>query len=567
MSPAATATPSRRAAGRGRIALAVAAFVALGVVLFPSAGWDDAYITYWAAHALADLGRIVNVNGDPVEQSSSLGFVVVIAILRRISGIDAPVIGRLASMAFGAATIWATAALARRLSPAAGRASPILVATCAYFVYWSFGGMEATLAAWSGVMLLILVSRVLEEGRRPGTLAVMALVGLVYVSARPEGALILGATLAGVAAILVLRRVRRVLPEPWEAAASRTLPAIAVVSAAAVIALALFRVWYFGRLFPQPVYAKAHALSKQKVLDGLHYVLVSLQSEFLIMAGLGAVAAVLLAWSGARARGRAAAETVTAAFFLASLGFIVTSGGDGMHGGRFFVPAIPAAVALGVTLLARWVPAGAFRAAVIAWVLVQAGGALVFARYQSHSDPLWVAARARSPAEARFDWFERANHDHRRYFPVVAELERRIDEGRAVQTPVSILSGQSGFVMYHLGRSSRGSIRYFDRFALATRDFLECPVSASLPRTEWGLLLTVESFLRQFDQFHARCGIAAPDLIFELYWGDPSSELQPVLERAGYAVEYFPDVADRHRSRLFPGRAVGQVYVAVRRRR
>src|SRR5688572_11881063 len=99
-----SSTGSARASPRGPAFLAVTVFLALGVLFFPAAGWDDAYISYWAAHALADLGRIVNVNGDYVEQSSSLGLVLLIALIRRLTAIDASIIGRLASIAFGAAT-------------------------------------------------------------------------------------------------------------------------------------------------------------------------------------------------------------------------------------------------------------------------------------------------------------------------------------------------------------------------------------------------------------------------------------------------------------------------------
>jgi hypothetical protein len=562
--------PKPPPAWRGAV-LATGAFLTIGVLIFPSAGWDDAYITYWAAHAVSDLGRIVNVNGDAVEQSSSLGFVLVIALLRRLTGVDASIAGRLASIAFGAAAVWATASLGYRVSSTVGRFSPAVVATCTYFVYWSFGGMETSLAAMSGVLLLIALSQVLDERGGPVSpvkLTLAAAASLVFVSSRPEGGLVLAATLAGLAGVLVLRRRQREIPEAWEARARRALPAFALASVASIGAVLAFRFWYFGHAFPQPVYVKAHALSRQKIFDGLRYTFESVQSDFLIVAVLGGVGAGLLVLSGAVSRKRPSAEIVSAVFLLANVLFIVMSGGDGMHGGRFFLPAIPAAAVLGVSLLSRILSAQQFRWVAAVWVAVQIGGVFVFARTQSHSDPAWAVASADEAGfGGRFHWFERANHDHRRYFPVVIELEREIDRLRAQGRPVSILSGQSGFVMFHLARTHRSAFRYFDRFALATTDFSECSISAGLPHTEWGLLLTVEHYLSRLGDFQQQCGIEPPDIIFELYSGAIAPEFDRIVKTAGYALTYVvPD--DRvARSRAFPGQPAEGVYIAVRRDR
>lgn len=64
-----------------------------GRVPLPSAGRDDAFITYWAAHAIARFGEIVNYDGDRVEQSSSLLHTVILAILHAVTGVNLPTLG------------------------------------------------------------------------------------------------------------------------------------------------------------------------------------------------------------------------------------------------------------------------------------------------------------------------------------------------------------------------------------------------------------------------------------------------------------------------------------------
>jgi hypothetical protein len=395
----------------------------------------------------------------------------------------------------------------------------------------------------------------------------MTLVGImcvVYFSARPESLLIFAATLAGVAGALEIRRYSRVTAEPWEILARRRLAALLVPCLAATAVLVLFRFWYFGRFFPQPVSAKVNLQTRQKVLDGLSYVLQTIQSDFVIVALLAGAAAAVLLLSSTRWRKPASVEMVSAAFVAASFGFIVTSGGDGMHGGRFFVPAIPVAFVLSLALLSRCLTSRTLRLVCALWVIVQLVGVAAFARRESNSDPLWaVASSEDNGTEGRFHWFERVNHDHRRYVPAVLALENLIEHGVGKRRPIAILSGQSGFVLYHIAKTHFGTIRYFDRFGLVTTDFLDCPVSARLPHTNWGLLLTVEGYLGRIAAFQ-QCGIPPPDIIFDLYWDRFPAQLDQRLKRAGYVVRYQQEHDVPSGSSIFPGHTGGRAYIAVR---
>lgn len=547
------------------VVLAAAGLVVIGALLFPSAGWDDAYMTYWSSYTLSDFGAILNYNWQPVEQSSSLGFVLIIALVRWLTGIDASIVGRLLSILFGAATIFAVASLGKRFDAPVGRYAPVLVASCTYFVYWSFGGMEATLAALWSVLLLLVYVNILDVGATKVKYAVAGVLAFVYILSRPESIFILSATLLGLGSILTLRRLLGLSPEAWEQKAPRKVLIFILLALAGFGVVATFRLWYFGRFFPQPVYAKSQALGAG-FSQGIKYLLESIQSDFVLIVLLGFAAAVLFLLPRAASSMRSSVSVICALFFLANVGFIVFAGGDGMHGGRFFVPVIPVAAILGVAVLSRGLSPKVLRLTIVCWVVLQVGGALVFARTQSHSDPIWAVADTDVGGWGnRFHWFERANHDHRRYFPAVIELEKQIDRIRPKKRPVSILSGQSGFVMYHLAMSHPGEVRYLDRFALVTRDFLECPVSAREPRSTWGLLMFVGSYLRRIDEIQRQCGIAPPDIIYELFWGGFSTDLNHALTKTGYTVQYLPDGDTDGRSRLFPGRRVGNVYIATLR--
>ncbi len=537
-------------------------FLAFGIVFVPSAGWDDAYITFWSAHSLAESGQLVNYNGHFVEQSSTLGFVLIIAPIAWLTGIDAPVIGRIASVIFGAVSIAATASLGRLVGVTTGRLAPVIVASSPFYTYWSFGGMEATLAALCGTLLLLALSRGLVRGLEATLLASLVAVVAAYMLSRPEALLIVVALTVGLWLLEILRHRRSGTAASWTAPV-RLLATVTGIALAVAGVISTFRFWAFDRLMPEPAYAKAKLLSRQKMFDGLGYLADSLNSEFAVLWLLAAIATVLIAYARIARPRDLDVEALCATFVVANLGFIVFSGGDGMHAGRFFVPAIPAAAVLATGLLSRALSGRWLYIAALVWVAVQAGGLLVFARDKSYSDPIWAVTPVTDPAHKRFHWFERANHDHRRYFPAVVELERQIDLVLARKRPVTVFSGQSGFVMYHVAQSRPNAIRYVDRFGLVTRDFSECPISRDAPRTVWGLLITVPNYLRRRDDYRLQCGIPVPDLIYEIYWGDFPRDIASALDRAGYTIVYRQDDDTPGGSAAFPGfRGIGRVFIA-----
>src|SRR5205823_6356386 len=122
-------------------------FVAAGFFLFGPTGQDDSYISYWPAYTLAKFGRILNYNGQAVEQSSSLLWVFCLGLLAFITRAPVPLLGPLVSIAAGALAILVASRLAARISGRVQIWAVLFTATACYLVYWSLSGMETTLAA------------------------------------------------------------------------------------------------------------------------------------------------------------------------------------------------------------------------------------------------------------------------------------------------------------------------------------------------------------------------------------------------------------------------------------
>ena len=141
-------TSNRHRAARDHYLLPLApAFVsiALGFILYTSTGHDDPYITYGAARILARHGEILNYNGDRIEQSSSLLYVILLASLHLITGLRIEFIGPLLSIFSGALSVLSTYWLAKKIDGGSVFGATLLLATSTYFVYWSFSGAEVTL--------------------------------------------------------------------------------------------------------------------------------------------------------------------------------------------------------------------------------------------------------------------------------------------------------------------------------------------------------------------------------------------------------------------------------------
>lgn len=479
-------------------------FLSVGGFLFPSAGRDDVFITYWAAHTLARFGEIVNYDGDRVEQSSSLLHTVILGILHVATGINLPTLGGIVSAGAAAIAIWLTGRLADIIGTPRILAQ-VYLATATPFLYWAFGGLESTLNAATAIAFLIAYYAYRLKPVR-ARLWAFAAATTAILTVRPETFLIVGGFLVATGSIeACLRR-------SW-----REHLRMGAVTAALTGMQFGWRWWYFGSLLPQPVVAKVgpQAVALDRLVGGITYVFTTVGQYPVVVLSL--VMAVAFARGIRRpdpVRSRMAPLAVFVAIYIL---FVLTSGGDWMEGGRFFVPILAPAIVLAFC----WYGPVLARDAVVITILgVNIVSSCLFAQVWSTSSVLGDrASRDAFPTDTTpYSWFEVQNRTHYRDLIFLNSIRPVIDfyVDAVPNEPLVIMSGQAGLVPFHLFQEHHGRLQFIDQFGLTTRDFTGCVVSSPTRRNAYGLPVSLEMFVHEEGKFASRCNIARPAFIFEL---------------------------------------------------
>ena len=508
------------------LAVGLGAFALAGLVLAPAAGRDDAAITAWAAQALARYGQILNINGKTLEQSSSLGQVLLQAAFMRLSGLPALLAGRAFSLLgglLGLATLWV---LARRSQPGwrwVGAASLALLGGNIYYMYWSFGGLETTFAALAWLAFLAAWADMVIPGQTgawgPGAkrrLLVAAACAVLAFLLRPEAPL-LGIAFAGAMLLLELARPKRDHREQsglgWHAA-------FLLVCVGYFGALLAWRLWMFGMPFPQPVAAKVGGQSLAGLRVGALYLWASLaNAQTGPLVALFSLGTAWQAWRWLRRRPAQALETGAVVLALAGFGFVLTSAGDWMEGGRFVVPYLP------LLALVALKPARALwrknwgRVGLAVLLAIQVWGAARFLAEDSMAIPAWRGPLPVSlnPLDLE-DWLVSHNAAMARDRSFVPLLEREIERLLAARgAPVAVMSGQMGYVPLAINQRHYGQVVWVDRNSLVDDLFTRCPLTAAWERDEGGRLhVFYKPFAKNLLELQAQCGITQPDLVYEL---------------------------------------------------
>lgn len=524
----------------GRLTSALAALACVGLVgfqglfLYSSSGRDDSHITYWSAKSLAERGEIVNYNGAAVEQSSSLLHVVVLAALYRISGWRLATLGGLVAVLAGGLTAWTAWRFARDLEL---RWAPVAGLACAVsppLVYWALGGLETTLAAWTALLVVRTTARLLAGGCSAYRAIAAGASMLAYVAARPEGIFVVLLFLGVLAAFLRTGAPGR---RPWTALASASAAA-----AAGFAALTLYRLTVFGKVFPQPVYAKAAGLEPRQIVFGGLYLVEHFWIPSLVASVL--LAAMALRGTQARRAGASAALVAAAGFVAGEVAFAVASGGDWMEGGRFLVPAVGPLAVLAAAGLERLPGRRLAAAAAAGLVAFSAVDSLKLMMEDSTGVPLIKAAPVYRPVLARLglpaaelSFFEYANRIHLRDLPAARELERAVERILGQRPgPVRVMSSQMGLVAFRLASRHFREVELIDMYGLVTTHFTDCAVTRDLPRKRLGLTLSYADYFARLERIESECGLRRPDVIYSPI--DPGSGLPALLAANGYIVFY-----------------------------
>src|SRR5690554_6745872 len=245
----------------------------LGFFLWGSSGDDDAYITYWSVKQLVDFGFIGNVNGELVEQSSSLLHVLLLASVYKISGINLINLGAYLSLSMALLCLPLMAKLAQLLKLEAAHYVTWFLAFSAAFSCWAMGGLESTLIAFLILGFSLACFFFMTAANWKNALFTFSL-ALLYLLARPEAYFVL---ISAFLALLFFSYFSEQIPT-----ATKKILGLCLVLTVALLLIGVLRLQIYGQFFPQPVYAKAGGFSLQKLTFGLLYFLFSMQLSIII---------------------------------------------------------------------------------------------------------------------------------------------------------------------------------------------------------------------------------------------------------------------------------------------
>jgi hypothetical protein len=540
----------------------------IGLILFSSMLDDDSYITYWAAYILAETGEMVNYNGARVEQSSSLAFVLLLAILAKLLPLTIPSIGPIVSCGFGMATVLMTQRLASAVNPAFSLCAGLLTGSATCLIVWSFAGMETTFQAFLALCLLLAYVRFLTSDLSAAVVLSTGITTFLYLIVRPESVFVILSLLLGMITLLcfMLKSAESEKHHQTLTAIRRT-GLLLLVAVLAFICIMSFRLVYFGDWFPQPVAAKVAGVSISRTISGLKYMIrhawTRWDSAIWVLAILGMGVTLLRSFGDTRLH---PARMLTGLFMASYTTFIVVSGGDWMIGGRFLVSVLPMTVIMALTVFQRVKYSTVLRPFVAVLVCMQLFATLSFARHESPGGPFW-ATRHLDHTQQGTDpsWFEVMNRHRFHDINMTTRLNHTIQLLRHQnRRRISIMSGQMGMVTYYTTLENYGHVRIIDRYGLATRDFTSCRVTASNPRFSVGLIVTHKFFFDNRRELEDVCGLGNPDIIWD--WGTESGQVVDLVEANGYSIVYRQDGYVSNGSRWFPGMPVrANEFIAVRR--
>lgn len=291
---------------------------------------DDAYISYrYARNALDGHGLVFNT-GERVEGYTNFLWVIWL-IFCGLLGIGFDPAAKALGIASGLGMIILASILARRAWGAvyergghwAGFAGAMIVGVNGSMAYWAVSGLET---AFFGFLLTLSVWLWIRES--PLTPVAFALATMT----RPEGGLV-WLLLTGCEYVNT-RNLRRTLM-------------LFGMTALLLAPFGVFKLAYYGDLFPNPFYAKT-GLAWEYVQSGLEYAWQFLQRYTVYGAALLSIVIALWKLPGRIKR--------VAVVFLIYSGYIVVIGGDVLRPDRFFVPLLPLMAAAIMGGMA-WLPA------------------------------------------------------------------------------------------------------------------------------------------------------------------------------------------------------------------
>lgn len=485
-------------------------------VLCGSTGHDDSHITFWQTQTLLQHGQLLNYNGERLEQSSSLLAIVLTALLSLVTPLSIVSSGYLVNLLSALVVI----ALVYFLSQRAGATQPwlpsLLTALTPYFSYWAWSGMESSLAACAVLIFIFSAYKFLLTPQLTTGIALW-LATLALACTRPE-MMVVGSAFF-VFAALFLRKP--------------TLLFFLTV----FIALALWRYSYFGLWFPNPVYAKSGAPDIAQLQRGIDYFLRLFRHPLSVIGIL--ITLFIFVTSCTKhfpQREKNVLPFLCCLWVLLYGGFVITSGGDWMKEGRFWVPLIAPLWLAICTAFPVGNAAALIRYGLPALLLAYTP---FFINRYSLGTPIWQHAAQRNIASDDASFFEIANREHLRDWLALRATQQQIREiNPSPEQPLVLMSKQMGMVNFHLFTEFGDKLRVWDMAGLVDNTLRHCAVMAQDGYDKQGLRINYRKFFERLPQAERECGLRAPDIIYDIYgWGE-TTPLPDFLRTQGYTIVF-----------------------------
>ncbi len=483
-------------------------------VLCGSTGHDDSHITFWQARTLLEHGQLLNYNGERIEQSSSLLAILLTALLALITPFSIVSSGYLINLWGAVVAVALTYFSAQRIGFARPWLPALLTALTPHFAYWAWSGMETTLAAAAVLVFLFFTYHFLCKPQL-ATGVFLWFTAIAFASVRPE-MIVVGTLFLSISAVLFRR------------------PTL-LLFLTAFLVLALWRYHYFGLWFPNPVYAKSGAPDIEQLQRGMQYFLRLFRHQ---LSAVGVITTLLL-FSASCIKHFQQRQKNSFYFFcclwvLLYGGFVISSGGDWMKEGRFWVPLIAPLWLAICTAFSETKVAALIRYGLPAILIAYTP--FFIARY-SLGTPLWQHGAQKNIADADASFFEMANREHLRDWLALRAAQQQIREiNPSSSQPLVLMSKQMGMVNYHLFTAFGSRLRVWDMAGLVDNTLRDCAVMAQDNFDKQGLRINYRKFFERLSQAERECGLRAPDIIYDIYgWGE-TTPLPDFLRTQGYSI-------------------------------
>ena len=549
--------------------LAGAFLLVAGISLYVSTGADDSYISFWSSYSLAEFGKVVNYNGEPLEQGSNLAHVLLLAAVYKVIGVAPETSGYIISIIFGILCSITAFYYLRRLNPDIPSIGVLLIGSSPTLVYWSFSGLETSMTAFVYMLFVMECMRYIQNG---GFKFKTVFITALFLLVRPESVVVglcsFALFLAGRAAVgqkdgAAEQQSSRAAEQEKDIRKKALRLMILITAIFGVIAAARYA--YFGSIMPHPVYAKIGAITLKRLTYGLWYLYQCWYRPYTIGIFVLLVIGAVSMLRDAANKNPNIHRLYALSFVVSYILFIVFSGGDWMEGNRFLVHILPIAAGLALYgLYALFGRGKRLSTAVYILIIIQAAGVSHIAETESMGGPIWAANL--KAGGGGFNIFEKANRMHLRDIYMIKELDAIIGNIKT-ERPISIMSGQAGMIQYYITKRHMGRIRFIDRYGITTDDFTSCAEAAGIEKDSVGTHQDYEYYFKNKNKILSLCKTVEPDIIYDTCRLCTQSD--PVISLLifnGYNLAYLQNGSVKSGSVFFRGYPVrAGEFIAVKR--